>query len=89
MTITLREPFRAVFYTPFYAALALDAYAAEGVDVSLETASRPEMTTRGVLDGEVDMAWSGPMRLLQAHDRDLTLAPECHKWVSCQNRSSA
>ncbi len=70
MTITLREPFRAVFYTPFYAALALDAYAAEGVDVSLETASRPEMTTRGVLDGEVDMAWSGPMRLLQAHDRD-------------------
>ena len=33
MTVTLIENFRAVFYTPFYAAFALGAYKAEGVDV--------------------------------------------------------
>ena len=31
--ITLQEPFRAVFYAPFYAALARGDYAAEGVEV--------------------------------------------------------
>ena len=31
MPITLIENFRAVFYTPFYAAFALGAYAAEGL----------------------------------------------------------
>src|SRR5262245_14450111 len=32
MAITLLENFRAVFYTPFYAAFALKAYEAEGVE---------------------------------------------------------
>jgi NitT/TauT family transport system substrate-binding protein len=73
VAITLREPFRAVFYTPFYAALALDAYGAEGVDVRLDTASSPEMTAQGLLSGDIEMAWSGPMRILQVHDRD----PDC------------
>lgn len=73
MTITLREPFRAVFYTPFYAAFALNAFEAEGVDVRLDTASSPEMTAQGLLSGDIEMAWGGPMRFLQAHDRD----PDC------------
>ena len=30
MALTLIENFRAVFYTPFYAAFALNAYEAEG-----------------------------------------------------------
>ena len=33
MALTLIENFRAVFYTPFYAAFALKAYEAEGVEV--------------------------------------------------------
>ena len=33
MPITLQESLRGLFYAPFYAALARDAYAAEGVDV--------------------------------------------------------
>ena len=33
MAITLIENFRAVFYTPFYAAFALRAYEAEGIEV--------------------------------------------------------
>ena len=40
--ITLQEPFRAVFYAPFYAALARGDYAAEGVEVRCAPApSRP------------------------------------------------
>jgi len=33
MALTLVENFRAVFYTPFYAAFALKAYEAEGLEV--------------------------------------------------------
>ena len=33
--ITLSENFRALFYAPFYAAHAIGAYAAEGVQVTL------------------------------------------------------
>ena len=32
-SLVLQEPFRAIFYAPFYAALARGDYAAEGIDV--------------------------------------------------------
>ena len=35
MAIRLSENFRALFYAPFYAAHAIGAYQAEGVDVTL------------------------------------------------------
>jgi len=35
MAIVLQETLRGVFYAPFYAALALDAYREEGVEVRL------------------------------------------------------
>ena len=35
MAIQLSENFRALFYAPFYAAHAIGAYHAEGVDVTL------------------------------------------------------
>lgn len=73
MTITLFENFRAVFYTPFYASVALDAYAAEGIDVRLETSSDPETTANALLTGEADVSWGGPMRVLDTHERD----PDC------------
>ena len=73
MTITLFENFRAVFYTPFYASVALDAYAAEGVDVRLETSSDPETTAQALLTGDADVSWGGPMRVLDTHEQD----PEC------------
>ena len=38
--ITLSENFRALFYAPFYAAHAIGAYAAEGVQVSCATRPR-------------------------------------------------
>ncbi|NKB58873.1 MAG: hypothetical protein GKS00_21290 [Alphaproteobacteria bacterium] len=73
MTITLFENFRAVFYTPFYAAVALDAYGAEGADVRLEMSSDPETTANALLSGEADVSWGGPMRILHTHDKD----PNC------------
>lgn len=73
MTITLFENFRAVFYTPFYASVALDAYGAEGIDVRMETSSDPETTANALLTGEADVSWGGPMRVLHTHDKD----PDC------------
>ena len=41
MTIVLQETLRGVFYAPFYAALALDAYREEGVEVRFVSAATP------------------------------------------------
>jgi NitT/TauT family transport system substrate-binding protein len=64
MAITLIENFRAVFYTPFYAAFALGAYEAEGVEVHRVMSSDPAQTRQALLTGEADVAWGGPIRLL-------------------------
>jgi len=68
--ITLQEPFRALFYAPFYVALARGDYAAQGVEVTLLPGSAPSLAKDSVLDGTADLAWGGPMRLLLAHDAD-------------------
>ena len=64
MPLTLIENFRAVFYTPFYASFALDAYAAEGLDVRRVTSTDPAQTLHLLLSGQGDAAWGGPIRLL-------------------------
>jgi hypothetical protein len=58
MTVVVQETLRAVFYAPFYAALALGAYAAEGVEVRLVSAPRPSSAADGLFDGSVDVTWS-------------------------------
>lgn len=68
--VTLQEPFRALFYAPFYAALARGDYATHGVDVRLLAGSVPSLAKDSVRDGTADLAWGGPMRLLLAHDAD-------------------
>ena len=68
--IALQEPFRALFYAPFYAALARGDYAAAGVEVRLLSGNVPSLAKDSVLDGTADLAWGGPMRLLLAHDKD-------------------
>lgn len=70
MTITLYESLRAVFYAPFYAAFSLGAYDDEELDIRFERPARPELASRGVLDGTTDIAWGGPLRILHAHDAD-------------------
>jgi NitT/TauT family transport system substrate-binding protein len=73
MPIVLQETLRAVFYAPFYAALALNAFRQEGVEVSLITAPTPSAAARGLADGSADVAWGGPMRVLHTYAID----PNC------------
>ncbi|MCA3281690.1 MAG: ABC transporter substrate-binding protein [Roseomonas sp.] len=68
--LKVQEPFRALFYAPFYAALARGDYAVEGVEVTLLPGAVPSLAKDSVLDGTADLAWGGPMRLLLAHDAD-------------------
>jgi NitT/TauT family transport system substrate-binding protein len=68
--IRLQEPFRAVFYAPFYAALARDAYKEQGVAVELISGTQPSLAKDSVLEGRAHLAWGGPMRILLAHDAD-------------------
>jgi NitT/TauT family transport system substrate-binding protein len=79
MSITLFEPFRAVFYTPFYAAHALDAYGAEGVEVELVTAGAAA-TVNGLMAGDTDVSWGGPMRIQETYDEH----PNCDIVSFCE-----
>ncbi len=68
--LKVQEPFRALFYAPYYAALARGDYTAEGVAVTLLPGTVPSLAKDSVLDRTADLAWGGPMRLLLAHDAD-------------------
>lgn len=73
MAITLQESLRALFYAPFYVALACGAYAAEGVEVRFVSSRRPGDAARNVMDGRVDVCWGGPMRVMQEYQQN----PRC------------
>jgi NitT/TauT family transport system substrate-binding protein len=68
--ITLSENFRALFYTPFYAAHATGAYAAEGVEVDFRLSSDPNRTAAALRSGQVEVMWGGPLRVMLTHDAD-------------------
>jgi NitT/TauT family transport system substrate-binding protein len=70
MDVTLVENFRAVFYAPFYAAQALEAYRAEGLNVRIIMSSAAEKTLTSVGQGGGDVSWGGPLRILNALDKD-------------------
>ena len=70
MPIRLAENFRALFYAPYYAMTALGFYDREGVVVELVASAAPGDAIPGLLDGTIDIAWAGPMRVIKAHDRD-------------------
>ena len=80
MRITLLENFRAVFYTPFYAAFSLGAYEEEGVDVRIETSPDPARNAELLMSGEAQVSWGGPMRVMVAYDKN----PECDLKVFCE-----
>jgi NitT/TauT family transport system substrate-binding protein len=73
MPITLQENLRGILYTPFYAALALGAYRREGVEVGFVSAPEPARAVEGLFAGTVDVAWGGPMRVMQTYDH----RPDC------------
>jgi NitT/TauT family transport system substrate-binding protein len=80
MQIVLQETLRGLLYAPFYAALALEAYREEGVDVRFVSASRPSEAARGLLDGTVDVTWGGPMRVMETYDKQ----PNCDLVCFCE-----
>jgi NitT/TauT family transport system substrate-binding protein len=73
MAIVLQESLRGLFYAPFYAALARDAYTAEGVDVRFVSAPEPGKAATAIMSGEADVNWGGPMRIMQTYHQD----PSC------------
>ena len=68
MALVLQESMRALFYAPFYAALALGAYEQEGLEVSLVSARRAADAPNALFHGTADVAWGGPMRVNQVYD---------------------
>ena len=68
MPITLQESLRGLLYAPYYAALALGAYRSEGVEVDLVSATAPAEAPAGLFAGTVDVAWGGPMRVMQMYE---------------------
>jgi NitT/TauT family transport system substrate-binding protein len=70
MTIRLSENFRALFYSPFYAAEATGAFKEAGVEVALRPSTDPSMAQRALLSREVDVMWGGPLRVMNSHHAD-------------------
>jgi NitT/TauT family transport system substrate-binding protein len=70
MPIVLSENFRALFYAPFYAALATGAFRDAGVEVTLKLSPDPTAAARALRAGEVDVMWGGPLRVMIAHDSE-------------------
>jgi NitT/TauT family transport system substrate-binding protein len=68
ISLRLAENFRAVFYAPFYATLALGHFASEGLDVALVDSAAPGGGPAGLLEGSVDVTWGGPMRVMRYRD---------------------
>lgn len=77
MPIRLSENFRALFYAPFYAAHAIGAYQAENVDVTLISSPDPARTATSLQNGEIDVMWGGPLRVMLTHARDANADSLC------------
>jgi len=75
--ITLSENFRALFYTPFYAAHAIGAYETEQVEVQLRNSPDPARTAADLRAGRIDVMWGGPLRVLLTHAADPTSDVVC------------
>lgn len=68
MQVVLSENFRAVFYAPFYACLALGFFRQRGLDVSLLASPSPGAGIADMIKGSTHVVWGGPLRALK--DRD-------------------
>jgi NitT/TauT family transport system substrate-binding protein len=70
LALVLYENFRALFYAPLYAAHAIGAYAAAGVDVALRASPDPASSAAALRAGAADVMWGGPLRVLLTHASD-------------------
>jgi NitT/TauT family transport system substrate-binding protein len=75
--ITLSENFRALFYTPLYAAHAIGAYQAEKVEVHLRDSPDPARSAADLRAGRIDVMWGGPLRVVLTQAGDPTSDVVC------------
>ena len=68
--LILGEPFRAIFYSPYYVAKALGAFGRHGLEVQMVTAGSADLAAQNLLDGATDVTWSGPMRPMLERSRN-------------------
>lgn len=68
MAVLLSENFRALFYAPFYAAVATGAFERAGVEVELRPSPDPASAGKALRAREVDVMWGGPLRVMMVRD---------------------
>jgi NitT/TauT family transport system substrate-binding protein len=85
MRLRLFENYRFVLYAPFYAAHAIGAYEAEGLSVELLPSPGMGLAEQALLDGEVDVLWAGPMRVMKHHDTHPESGLVCFAEVVCRD----
>ena len=73
--IAVAEPFRSLFYAPQFVALHGGHFAAEGLDVSVRTASGGQTSADALLDGSVEISLGGLMRSLDLANRGKGMLP--------------
>ena len=85
--IILYENMRTVVYVPFYLAIERGDWAAEGIDVSVQTSPSTPETAQGLIDGRADVSWGGPMRVMLHHDRDRDCPLVCFAQIVARDPS--
>jgi len=85
MRLRLYENYRFVLYTPFYAAHAIGAYAAEGVTVELLPSPGAGLAEQALVDGTTDVIWAGPMRVMKHHDDNPGSTLVCFAEIVCRD----
>jgi NitT/TauT family transport system substrate-binding protein len=85
MRLRLYENYRFVLYAPFYAAHAIGAYAAEGLEVDLSPSPGMGRAEQALLDGAVDVIWAGPMRVMKHHDDNPGSPLVCFAEIVCRD----
>jgi NitT/TauT family transport system substrate-binding protein len=85
MRLRLYENHRFVLYAPFYAAHAIGAYAAEGLEVELLPSPGMGLAEQALLDGAVEVLWAGPMRVMKHHDENPGSDVVCFAEIVCRD----
>ncbi|MGH7064314.1 MAG: ABC transporter substrate-binding protein [Stellaceae bacterium] len=85
MRLRLYENYRFVLYAPFYAAHAIGAYEAEGLDVALAPSPGTGRAEQALIDDAVEVIWAGPMRIMKHHDEHPNSSLVCFAEIVCRD----
>ncbi len=85
MRLRLFENYRFVLYAPFYAAHAIGAYEAQGLEVALSPSPGMGRAEAALIDGAVDVLWAGPMRVMKHHDDHPGSPLACFAEIVCRD----